>query len=384
MLYLSQGDGRLVSASTRIHFYIDSAFIISFYLPIMLTDANTVLASIRRNPNYLGDSGVVDRSAWTVGPDGRTEYLVPKESLGTTPSSELQPMVLTGIFLIQNSGFYATADCKFHPDRMAEWQKPMGATAAFRRGDASFIVGAVPQTHPKLRAEHESIVNNFTVICRNVLPRVSQTGCCPAGDDIMDMKFKVSHGYFEDRPEVDTTGNADGAANNDGSDGEVHGQAGDPSSTWEHLDHDVDPPFRIANLMDVVQPACRPLLQEIIPTTQFNPLPAVTARDPDNAIVPANYEPELCGAIAQVSFTLSHKFIQRSNGKVSYFKATVDAITVLERPTTISVSPSKVKNRGLFRRGGPGSDGSGNGGLSGSGKSGSGGSQPPAKRSRRA
>ena len=117
------------------------------------------------------------------------------------------------------------------------------------------------------------------------------------------------------------------------------------------LDHDVDYQFRIANLLPVISPACRPLLKELIPTTRFNPLPAVLESDLSNAVVPALYQSVLCGAVVELGFTFSHKIIARPSGKFSYFKATVDKITVLDTPATISLSPSKQANKRLFRRG---------------------------------
>lgn len=114
------------------------------------------------------------------------------------------------------------------------------------------------------------------------------------------------------------------------------------------LDLDVDSPFRITSLLPLVSPACLPLLRQIIPTTRFNPLPAVLEHERARAIAPGYYQSVLCGAIIELSFTLSHKFISRPGGKVSFFRATVDEIVILQTAATIPLAPSKASKKHLF------------------------------------
>lgn len=68
---------------------------------------------------------------------------------------------------------------------------------------------------------------------------------------------------------------------------------------------------------------------------------------------PAEYSTVLPGAIAQVTFTLSHKLIKRPKNSTSHFTATINEIEVLERPARISLSPAKVNNQAMFRKRGP-------------------------------
>jgi hypothetical protein len=78
----------------------------------------------------------------------------------------------------------------------------------------------------------------------------------------------------------------------------------------------------------------------------------------DTPIPPALYETILPGAIVIISFTLSHRLMRRPHNS-SHFTATINEIEVLERPSKISMSPSKARNQHMFRKRGA-DDGEGN------------------------
>lgn len=178
----------------------------------MIPNLDAILEAASRYPHYLGKAGAAENSVWRTGPDGRTEYLVPKDA-SDTPTTGLQPTILKAIFQIQNHGFFATPDFKFNPHNMPDWmvsiplvlvilflimleQKPMGAATAFRRGDMSFLVGAVPESEDaELHRGFLHVAENMEAIRRSVLPRVSHIGCY-SGEG-MNTKFKVSHSAFE-------------------------------------------------------------------------------------------------------------------------------------------------------------------------------------------
>ena len=75
---------------------------------------------------------------------------------------------------------------------------PMGPTTAFRRGDMSFVVGAVSKVdHPLYHKEYKQVAKNMEIIRQSVLPRVSQTGF--GSGEGMDYKMKMTHAGFEVR-----------------------------------------------------------------------------------------------------------------------------------------------------------------------------------------
>ena len=116
------------------------------------------------------------------------------------------------------------------------------------------------------------------------------------------------------------------------------------------LDSERDPAFRTINVP--VQPGNRGLPTKVAPTHRFNPLCA-TMRTNHHVLRPAEYSTVLPGAIAQVTFTLSHKLLKRPGNSTSHFTATINEIEVLERPARISLSPAKANNQAMFRKRGP-------------------------------
>jgi hypothetical protein len=69
----------------------------------------------------------------------------------------------------------------------------------------------------------------------------------------------------------------------------------------------------------------------------------------NSPIPPTLYGTVLPGAIAIITFTLSHRLIRRPKNS-SHFTATINEIEVLERPTKISLTPSKIANKQMFKK----------------------------------
>ncbi|KAG9084444.1 hypothetical protein FRC07_013643, partial [Ceratobasidium sp. 392] len=119
------------------------------------------------------------------------------------------------------------------------------------------------------------------------------------------------------------------------------------SDGLEDLDSDREPPFRTINIP--VRPANRPTLLELAKTHSFNPLCAYMHNDRSSPLHPTEYASVLPGAIAQVTFTLSHKLIRRPK-PVLHFMATIDEVEILKRPVKFLLSPSKASNKALFKK----------------------------------
>lgn len=119
------------------------------------------------------------------------------------------------------------------------------------------------------------------------------------------------------------------------------------SSICIALDDDRDPPFRTVNIP--VNPLNQALLLEVAATHVFNPLCVFLHGQRDQPIPPSQYPTLLPGAIAQVTFTLSHRLIRRPKN-VSHFTATINEIEILGRPPRIALAPSKTHNSTMFRK----------------------------------
>ncbi|KAG8680854.1 hypothetical protein FRC08_016004, partial [Ceratobasidium sp. 394] len=92
-------------------------------------------------------------------------------------------------------------------------------------------------------------------------------------------------------------------------------------------------------------PGVRPLLENTTPKYRFNLL-VVRVFDREDPILPAEYVSRIRGAIFEVRFKLSHKFITtRSNGESSHFIATIDELIILGRPPKSDVAPCKLDHK---------------------------------------
>jgi hypothetical protein len=60
-------------------------------------------------------------------------------------------------------------------------------------------------------------------------------------------------------------------------------------------------------------------------------------------ILPAEYWPELRGAIIEAQFTISQKIISCTSSPTSHFTATIDEIIILGNPDGIELSLSKSR-----------------------------------------
>jgi hypothetical protein len=81
-----------------------------------------------------------------------------------------------------------------------------------------------------------------------------------------------------------------------------------------------------------------PALLEAAKAHVFNPRCVLMHGQRDTPLRPAEYGTVLPGAIAQVTFTLSHKLLHRPKNTVSHFSANIKEIEILDRPPKISLS----------------------------------------------
>ncbi|QRV97739.1 hypothetical protein RhiJN_25758 [Ceratobasidium sp. AG-Ba] len=112
-------------------------------------------------------------------------------------------------------------------------------------------------------------------------------------------------------------------------------------------DSDREEPFKTVNVP--VQPENKPLLRQLAIYHQYNPLRAYMRETPNIPLRPDEYTSVLPGAIAQLTFTLTHRLMKRGV-PYSHFTATLDEIEIIQRPTKFSLTPSKLTKKDLFRK----------------------------------
>ncbi|KAG8742333.1 hypothetical protein FRC12_015393 [Ceratobasidium sp. 428] len=181
-------------------------------------------------------------------------------------------------------------------------------------------------------------------ILNDVLPTTRKTGFPLVEDD--KPFWKLMHPWFTQR---DTHEIAALMISDEPNEGDNEDEDNSNNGA-EDLERDREPPFQTLNIP--VRPSNRATLVDLARSHSFNPLCVYMRGNRDAPLTPAEYQSSLPGAIAQVTFTLSH-VVMRQPKPVSHFKATIDEIEILKRPVKISLSLSKAA---LFRK--RGSDGS--------------------------
>ncbi|KAG8712087.1 hypothetical protein FRC11_001063 [Ceratobasidium sp. 423] len=322
----------------------------------------TALHNILADPYYLGSEGIASHVKWTASPDGQTEILI---AAGNSDAElpELSPVILTLVGQIRSDRNYLTIDGVYNPDRPMSWQVSHSVAENLIAGMASCLVGAAPASIPQANAAWLPQVENAEHIMRDVLPMVNKSGFFTREDGRVVLKFV--HKPFDARepdnilPKPTPTA-APGKASTDSSDtNNITTPAGStPNVTTsgvvysaehlaalEALDSDREPEFRTVNIP--AHPRNREAILDLAHTHMFNPLCAFMHGTRDVPITPAQYGTVLPGAVARISFTLSHRLMRRPTN-VSHFTATIDEIEVLHRPVNVSMTPSKALNQKMF------------------------------------
>ncbi|QRV90749.1 hypothetical protein RhiJN_18767 [Ceratobasidium sp. AG-Ba] len=314
-----------------------------------------ILHEAREDDFYVGHPNLVSTLRWIPAPDGRSELLThetaPGEHDEIALAEEVQEAFLPELKMIcqiRVHGNWVRPDGHYNPARPTTWQVGRNPVTNLVTGVGSITVGPVPPTvSPTLHGEWAVYTRNISEVMRKVLPCVSKTGF-PIEESGQTL-YKLSHPWFEDRGLIDPVmSNQHPPESKDDDDSTDHGSdsgEGRPGfdfskiNNTEELELNREPHFRTTNV-PLVHPENRPTLLDAARHFSFNPLCAFMRGEAETPLRPDEYSSVLPGAIAQVTFTLSHKLIKRSK-PVSHFTATIGEVQILRRPVKTDMSPAK-------------------------------------------